>query len=60
MVKGLVDHWWIVFISVNYLILYSHRSTEKGINSYSLSQLSEDVFYMMMQIFRDELWRYAQ
>ena len=50
----------MVFISVNHFILYFHRSTEKGVNSYSLTELSEDVFYMMMQIFRDELWRYPQ
>ena len=30
------DHKWILFISVNHLILYSHRSTEWGVKSYSL------------------------
>ena len=34
--KDVVDHLWIVFISVNHLILYSQRNTEKGVNSYSL------------------------
>ena len=53
-VIGVVDHKWIVFISVNHLILYSHRSTEKGVNSYSL-RVIRGCIYMMMKIFRDEL-----
>ena len=43
----------------SYLILWPTVVQKRGL-IVTPSELSEDVVYMVMQIFRDELWRYPQ